>query len=246
MRLWGARKQSAPDHCAFNADLEPDNPMFIVGDIHGRIDLLDKMLANAPNGAQLIFVGDLIDRGEDSANVLIRVRDLCDQGAICLMGNHEQMMLDFIEQPTNCGPHWLRNGGLQTLHSYDVRGITERAGEDELLSARNTLELILPHGMTQWIKGLPLQWSSGNIHVVHAGADPALNMDEQIPHVLQWGIPSFRTKPRSDGQWVVHGHTIVDEGMAESGRISIDTGAYATGVLTGIHITQGNSAFMST
>jgi serine/threonine protein phosphatase 1 len=246
MRLWGARRKSAPDHNAFNAVLEPDSPLFIVGDIHGRIDLLDKILTNVPNGAQLVFVGDLIDRGEDSANVLIRIRDLCDQGAICLMGNHEQMMLDFIEQPTKYGPRWLRNGGLQTLQSYDVRGITERAGKDALLSARDTLELKLPDGMTQWIKRLPLQWSSGNIHVVHASADPALNMDAQIPQVLQWGIPSFWSQPRSDGQWVVHGHTIVDEGMIENGRISIDTGAYATGVLTGIHITQGNAAFMST
>lgn len=246
MRLWGARKRKIPDHHAFTADLEPDKPMFIVGDIHGRIDLLNEMLTMAPNGAQLIFVGDLIDRGEDSANVLLRARALCDQGAIFLMGNHEQMMLDFLEQPTKYGPRWLRNGGLQTLHSYGVGGVTERAGKDELLSARNTLERILPDGMTQWIKGLPLQWSSGNIHVVHAGADPALNMDEQIPHVLQWGIPSFRAHPRSDGQWVVHGHTIVDAGMAENGRISIDTGAYATGVLTGVHITHGNGAFMST
>ena len=82
--------------------------------------------------------------------------------------------------------------------------------------------------------------------MVHAGADPALDMTEQTPHVLLWGTPAFRKRPRSDGQWVVHGHTVVDQGMVDNGRISIDTGAYATGVLTGIHITHSLGVFIFT
>ena len=243
LKRWGAK---APKHAPFRANLEPEIPLFIIGDIHGRIDLLDRLLSSAPEEVQFVFVGDLIDRGEDSAQVLARVRELCTQGAICLMGNHEKMLLDFLERPTECGTRWLRNGGLQTLQSYSVRGVSERASEADLLAARDKLEVAFPDGMARWLRGLPLHYSSGNIHVVHAGADPALDMAGQTPHVLLWGTPTFRAQPRSDGQWVVHGHTIVDQGMIDSGRISIDTGAYATGVLTGIHITHGDSVFIFT
>lgn len=242
LKRWGTK---APEHVPFKANLTPETPLFIIGDIHGRIDLLDRLLSSAPEEVQLVFVGDLIDRGEDSAHVLARVNELCNQGAICLMGNHERMLLDFLERPTECGARWLRNGGLQTLQSYGVRGVTERASEADLLAARDTLEVAFPGGMARWISGLPLHFSSGNIHAVHAGADPALDMAKQTPHVLLWGTPAFRAQPRSDGQWVVHGHTIVGKGMIDQGRISIDTGAYATGVLTGIHITHGESVFVS-
>jgi serine/threonine protein phosphatase 1 len=246
MKFFKRRGVRAQKHAPFKANLLPETPLFIIGDIHGRIDLLDRLLNSAPEDAQLVFVGDLIDRGEDSAQVLTRVKALCTQGAICLMGNHEKMLLDFLERPTESGARWLRNGGLQTLQSYGVRGISDRASEAALLAARDTLEIALPQGMADWLRGLPLHYSNGNIHAVHAGADPALDMAGQTPHVLLWGTPAFRAQPRSDGQWVVHGHTIVDEGMADQGRISIDTGAYATGVLTGIHISHSRCVFIFT
>jgi serine/threonine protein phosphatase 1 len=243
LKRWGVKTKK---HTAFAADLTPEAPLFIIGDIHGRIDLLDRLLASAPENVQLVFVGDLVDRGENSALVLARVRDLCALGAICLMGNHEKMMLDFLNRPTERGPTWLRNGGLQTLQSYGVRGVRERASEADLLVACDKLQVALPDGMARWIEDLPLHYSNGNIHVVHAAADPALDMAEQTPDVLLWGTSAFRERPRSDGQWVVHGHTIVDEGMAKNGRISIDTGAYATGVLTGIYISQSKGEFIFT
>ncbi len=230
----------------FSANLEPHSPLYIIGDVHGRIDLLDRILAAGPQNAQIIFVGDLIDRGEDSSSVLIRVKELCYHGAICLMGNHEKMMLDFLDNPIERGPRWLRYGGLQTLQNYGIRGVSERAREGALLSARDRLEAVLQAGMIDWLKNLPLHWSSGNIHVVHAAADPTIALNSQDSRTLLWGASSFWKQPRTDGQWVVHGHTVVEEAAAQNGRISIDTGAYATNVLTAIHITHGVGEFIST
>ncbi len=241
-----AKAQKPKKTPEFSANLEPDIPLYIIGDIHGRIDLLERILATAPPNTQIVFVGDLIDRGEDSSCVLMRVKELCHQGAICLMGNHEKMMLDFLDNPVERGPRWLRYGGLQTLQNYGVRGVSERAGEGILLSARDRLEAVLQTGMADWLRELPLHWSSGNIHVVHAAADPKVELNSQDPRTLLWGTPSFWKHSRTDAQWVVHGHTVVEEGIVDNGRIAIDTGAYATGVLTAIHITHGIGEFIST
>lgn len=232
--IFGSKEE--PFFAPFTADLRPETPVFVVGDVHGRADLLPALLAKKPNNSQLVFVGDLIDRGDQSAEVLAMVKDLCDNGAICLMGNHERMMLDFIERPTERGPRFMRYGGLQTLQSYSVRGIAERASESELLAARDALIKKMPDGMEQWLRNLPLQWSTGNLHIVHAAAKPELPMNQQIEKNLLWGSRNFTKRPRDDGQWVVHGHTIVENPVVEDGRISIDTGAFATGKLTALDL----------
>ncbi len=245
-KRWMSRSKVEPTYPDFSGALAPEQPLFIIGDVHGRIDLLDQLLAKAPDDAQLILVGDLIDRGDESAQVLNRARDLCAEGAICLMGNHEKMMLDFIKHPIERGPRWLRYGGLQTLQSYGVPGARERAGEDELHFICDGLKTCLSDGMQDWIKTLPLHWHSGNVHVVHAAADPQVDLTKQSSRVLLWGTRAFDEQPRQDGQWVVHGHTIVDEAVCANGRVSIDTGAYATGVLTGAYIQADECTFIST
>jgi serine/threonine protein phosphatase 1 len=235
-KKWVKPKPLELEFPEFTAELNPLVPLFVIGDVHGRIDLLDRMILAVPEDAQLIFVGDLIDRGDNSADVLMRVKECCENGAICLMGNHEKMMLDFFERPTERGPRWLRYGGLQVFQSYGVRGINERSGETDILAARDNLEEVMPDGMLEWVRNLPLYWSSGNVHVVHAAADPAVEMNEQNSRVLLWGTSAFSKRPRTDEQWVIHGHTIIDKAMSKNGRISVDTGAYATGVLSAVYI----------
>jgi serine/threonine protein phosphatase 1 len=93
---------------------------------------------------------------------------------------------------------------------------------------------------------LPLMHETGNVTVVHAGADPAKPLDQQAHRTLTWGHPDFRTTPRRDGQWVLHGHTIVDAPSADQGRIAVDTGAYATGRLTVARVIPGEVSFEST
>ena len=215
---------------------QPDESVFVVGDVHGCADLLDRLLAKCPDTAvHLVFVGDLIDRGEDSAEVLTRVKMLCDASrtTICLKGNHEQMFLDFLENPREGGSRWLNSGGLQTLASFGVGGISAHSDGAELEEAAKRLQDKIAPDLIAWIARLPLIWRSGTLAAVHAAADPDRSLSDQPETALMWGCPRFFDKPRNDAHWIVHGHSIVETPVADRSRISIDTGAYHTSVLTG-------------
>ncbi|GHA58876.1 metallophosphoesterase [Amylibacter ulvae] len=243
-KLFG--QKSAPSvQPAFDAAIQSDEPLFVIGDVHGCDVLLNQLLAKRPDDAQLIFVGDLVDRGPNSAAVLDIVQSECQNGAICLMGNHEKMMLDFLDRPTERGPRWLTFGGLQTMESFGIRGISERASEQELLAARDKLASAMPAGQESWIRDLPTIHHSGNVHVVHAAADPNRAPDDQNARILLWGLDEFHQKTRRDGQWFIYGHTILNDPKIENGRIGIDTGAYATGTLTAVLIRDDQAQFFS-
>ncbi len=240
----------------FDAPIAPDTLFYAVGDIHGRVDLLEPLLEKidadqAVHGAgtppPLVFLGDYVDRGDHSAQVLEKLfalaRDFPDQ-VVCLMGNHERMMLEFLDDPAGRGTRWLRNGGLQTLASYRIGGLGERAGGEELMEACEALEQALPKGMEAWMRALPLRWQSGNICCVHAAMDPHLAPEDQARRTLLWGHPDFFTQAREDGVWAVHGHTIVANPERAGGRIAIDTGAYYSGRLTAAAISAGECRFL--
>jgi serine/threonine protein phosphatase 1 len=210
--------------------LAPVTPFYVIGDIHGRADLLNRALNQLPPSGPIICVGDYVDRGENSAEVLRLLHDRSD--IQCLKGNHEEMLLKFLEDPESQGSRWLRYGGLQTLASFGVSGVTETSDSYRFLEARDALAAAMGSELINWIRALPLSFSSGNIVVVHAAADPKTAPQDQQQRHLLWGHPEFEKTPRQDGIWIVHGHTIVDSATASNGRIAIDTGAYATGKLT--------------
>lgn len=228
----------------------PARPVCMVGDIHGRADLLDRLLeiiAAESGDPVLIFAGDYIDRGPDSAAVLERLAGL---GAVCLMGNHERMLLDFLDAPAQAGVRWLGNGGAETLASFGVgqrgggRSGASSAG-DRLAGLAAALRAALPPGQEAWLRGLPLWWQGEGLGVVHAGADPDLPLERQTETALLWGHRGFH-RPRADGLWIAHGHVIVEEPRAEAGRIAVDTGAWRTGRLTGAWIAGGAVRFLQT
>ncbi|MBL4813131.1 MAG: metallophosphoesterase [Rhodobacteraceae bacterium] len=217
----------------FTAELRPGEKLAVIGDVHGctteLVALLDTLKSEAPEH-QIVFVGDYVDRGEDSAGVLALLFEQPD--FICLMGNHEVMCLEFLDQPEDRGRRWLRNGGLQTLSSYGIGNISDIASPDKLLAARDALAAAMGAPLIAWMRDLPYQWKSGNICITHAGADPDLAMYQQAQRSLIWGHPKFTTRARGDGLWVVHGHVIQPEASAIDGRIGVDTGAFATGRLS--------------
>ncbi len=254
----GAASQSAPRGPVVFDPPQPDRPVYVVGDIHGRIDLLDRLLAlietdaatlGHPAAPMLVLVGDYIDRGDDSAAVLSRAFALQTErpdSVVCLLGNHEKMMLDFIDTPAR-GPRWLRNGGLQTLMSLGLGGVLADGMSDEELAALSVdLHRALPDGIEDWLRGLPLVWNSGNLWVTHAGADPSVAMPDQTRRVMLWGHRDFDAVPRQDGQWVAHGHFVFDTPSAKDGRIATDTGGVYTGRLTAARIVPGAVSFLST
>lgn len=228
---------------------QPDAPFYAVGDIHGRIDLLDRLLAKMNPAHPIVFVGDYVDRGENSAKVLARLVELqADpiRTVYCLKGNHEDMLLGFLDDPEKRGKAWLRSGGLQTLASFGVSGLAKATTDDGIKLVANALRVAMGAELIDWLRGLPVYWVNGMVTVVHAGADPAESIEAQSPRNLIWGHRDFHSSPRKDGIWVVHGHRIVDDPVCANGIISIDTGAYATGRLTAALIEPGKVEFNST
>lgn len=237
---------ATPGRPAFDAVLAPAERLAVIGDVHGcdrlLLSLLNRLGALDLPPDRLVFTGDLIDRGENSATVLSVVYGLhrrLGEGLVALRGNHEQMMLDFLDSPVDMAARWLRYGGLQTLASFGVSGATETMDKARAVLVRDKLAETLGPTLIDWLWDRPTLYSTGNVHVVHAGADPALPIDRQSAHTLVWGHPDFLRRERRDGQWIIHGHTVVDTVEARGGRIGVDTGAYATGRLSAAVIEPG-------
>ncbi len=227
---------------AFSAPA-PENPICVIGDVHGCIAQLEELLKEIPQDHRTILVGDYIDRGEHSAEVLQLISE--HSGFTCLMGNHEDMLLHFLDDPEKGGPRWLRYGGMQTLASFRVRGVRPEMNKGELQDCRDQLHEVMGDDLIQWLNSLKTHELSGNVLVAHAGADPLSPPGLQPEETLVWGHPGFQTVDRRDGIWVVHGHTIVKKAAARRGRIAIDTGAFATGVLSAVCLDGTEPRFIS-
>ncbi len=232
---------------SFDTPISPDQPFVAIGDVHGRMDLLTRLLDDCPAGFRRIFVGDYVDRGPQSAEVLHLVHHLAaTEDTVCLLGNHERMLLDFLDAPERCGSRWLTFGGLQTLESFGIAVSRPKPDKHELIALAQTLKDALSPTVLAWLRACPLSWQSGNVAVVHAAADPRAPIAHQVEDTLLWGHADFRRKHRNDGVWVLHGHTIVDVAKARNGVVSIDTGAYATNRLTAAIVTRGDVEFLTT
>ena len=230
----------------FDAPVRPDRPFFAVGDIHGGLEPLERLLDRLDAIVEtepVICVGDYVDRGPQSAAVVERLYDLTQAHPdrfVCLRGNHEDMLLSFLDDPDDAGPRWLRHGGLQTLESYRVT-----LPDGSMAAARDSLAERIGETRIDWLRTLPTVWRSGNVAVTHAGADPSRPVETQDAANRVWGHPDFLTRTRDDGVWVVYGHVVVAEAHSTAGRIAIDTGAYATGRLTAARIDQTGVRFLA-
>lgn len=190
---------------------------YAIGDVHGRLDLLQLLLLeiehDSPEGGTVVFLGDYVDRGPDSKGVL----DLLMAGPsdprwrwITLMGNHEDMMNVALEEPmkmTNAGGMWLVNGGHATLVSF---------GDADVEPYR------------AWMQRLPVLHYDGYRVFVHAGVDPTRPLDDQSENYVLWA----RDQMDHPNAYVVHGHTPNPRGpVIGTGRVNMDTLAYKTGRL---------------
>ncbi|MEV8467145.1 metallophosphoesterase family protein [Fluviibacterium sp. DFM31] len=221
----------------------PARPAYVVGDVHGCANLLATLLtaieddrtARGWSDTDLVLVGDYVDRGPDSRDVLADLRARQSQApdrVHCLCGNHEAMMLDFLTDPVSAGPTWLNNGGRETLLSFGVTVARRLPDLEALVELAVAARAAIPATVTDWVRGLPLLWRSGDLVAVHAGLHPDRTPEDQAEVDMLWEPPLFRQAARQDGLWVVHGHRITVPPVAEAGRISVDTGAFAYGVLS--------------
>lgn len=220
------------------ASTPAETRIYAVGDIHGRVDLLaettdliDEDLARRPVAyAVEIYLGDYVDRGADSKGVidLLSTR-LVQNNAICLRGNHEELLERFLNH-SDVLESWLKLGGLQTLASYGIHLRPDRSETPEALQAR--FRRAFPRSHTLFLKCLKPWICCGDYLFVHAGIRPRVPFDRQTMHDLLWIRDEFLNSAHHHGKCIVHGHTPVPHPDLRPNRINIDTGAWQTGTLT--------------
>ena len=242
----GLLKQGGPPRTTAEpiAATAPGERIYAIGDVHGRFDLLSALMRKleahsralpSSDSLHVILLGDLVDRGPDSAAVLdlaYRAQQRSD-GLITLLGNHEEMMLKTIDGVPGSLPAWMRVGGDATLRSF---GIAPPASD---VDPRRVAELIrskMPPKLLNWLRSLPLVARSGDYLFCHAGVRPGVPIKRQNRADLLWIRGEFLQDESDHGVTVVHGHSIANAVEVRANRIGIDTGAYSSGVLTGLYL----------
>jgi serine/threonine protein phosphatase 1 len=200
--------------------------LFIVGDIHGCLDPLKRMMDKIdwrPEEDGLIFLGDYIDRGVDSKGVVDYIIEISNSSPLvqCLMGNHENILLDFL---SSGDPRLLLlNGGITTLESYQV----EEKGEKEAL---------IPQEHVAFFESLFLYIELDEYYVVHAGFRPGVEVEKQATEDLIWIREPFIFSDYDFGKKVIFGHTPLAEPLVMDNKIGLDTGAVYGNKLTCLEI----------
>lgn len=239
----------APGRNRLVADTQP-NAIYAIGDVHGCHDLLkaledtiQKDAADIPGEKWIVNLGDYVDRGPKSAQVLDYLRAKPPKGfrRICLAGNHEDAMLTAIRNPQLI-PRWLSFGGNETMQSYGVSQKQLDTLSGGKRSAGQVLEAFVPEEHVQFLESLAVSLSAPNAFFVHAGVRPGIAFADQTDTDMLWIRDEFLNWTEGHGAVVVHGHSPVDDPFLSSHRINVDTGAFATGVLTAVRIDAGGTA----
>ena len=229
--------------------------LYAIGDIHGRFDLLARLLALIVTDAasypetpkQLIFLGDYIDRGSDSRSVMrCLIEDLPkDFTPFFLRGNHEQVLLDFLAGDDAILESWLYFGGTATLASYGLNLYGQRTLSSA--SVREQAKEKIPASHLDFLKQTLMNYAVGSYYFVHAGIRPGVPLAQQSDQDKLWIRQEFLSSKADHGKMIIHGHTISSHGPdIHPNRIGIDTGAYATGKLTCLVVQDSQQSFLST
>ena len=226
--------------------------LYVIGDIHGRLDLLDQLIEairrdvdEHGNDSLTVTLGDYIDRGPNSRGVIERLLANPFPGRfVALKGNHEALLESFLDEPT-IGSQWRHLGGLETLHSFGVPVAS-------LMVARNydqaaeQLRTALSQEHTSFLASLKTSLIVDQYFLCHAGVRPGIPLERQSEEDLLWIRDEFLNSRIDFGKIVVHGHTPVEEPEVLSNRINIDTGAFATGRLTCVVLEGESHRFINT
>lgn len=233
-KLWGSKKQTA------KALLPENTRVYCIGDIHGCYDLLQTLMTHIKEDAEnfsgriiIIYLGDFIDRGRFSKEVIDFILNdkLANVEYIYLRGNHEQTLLDFLQEES-VARSWLAYGGLATLASYNVHLTKIPSKVDDFLNLQRQLRDNLPASHYRFFSETRLYYTIGEYFFVHAGINPFYSLAKQRPEEMLWIRDEFLYYNKPYEKIIVHGHTITDSPVLFDYRIGIDTGAFASGILT--------------
>ena len=228
--------------------------LYAIGDVHGRLDLVDDLLgrieddiADRPvDTAAVVFLGDLIDRGPDSAGVIERLQSLKHFPArmLFLLGNHEEFLLRALAGEAGVAHDWLGFGGDACAESYGIAPSALQAMDEQRIA--EILRAAIPETHVAFLKTFGDTFAFGDYLLVHAGIRPGVAIEQQQPRDLRWIRQPFLSDAHDHGCMVIHGHTISDGIDHRTNRIGIDTGAYRTGVLTAAVIEEHDLRFLAT
>ena len=247
-RMFAGARPTAP------ARVPDGTVVYAIGDVHGRDDLLAQILhaihedATATSDhATVVFLGDYVDRGPGSRAVIDQLIGASDDDTIAwrfLRGNHDQSVLDFLRNPMT-GMAWTDFGGRETLESYGVSA-PPGANSEAWRAAAADFATALPLEHLNFFEELEPSCEIGDYFFVHAGVRPGVPLDRQSPRDLLWIREPFLSDPAPLPKVVVHGHTVTPQVHVDDRRIGIDTGAYASGVLTALRLCGDEGAVIQT
>lgn len=221
--------------------------VYAVGDVHGRLDLLGPLLRDIAEDALatrpaerplLVMLGDYVDRGPDSKGVVDLLLEMKAYARIetrTLKGNHEEALLKFLDDPP-FGGVWMDNGGGPALVSYGVQPPATRTDPEAWLETRDEFAAALPPAHRAFYENLELILTVGDYAFAHAGVRPGVAIEHQVERDLLWIRQEFLQATGPFGKVIVHGHTPSEEAQLTKHRLGVDTGAYATGVLTAVRL----------
>lgn len=224
-----------------------------IGDIHGRWDLLEALIKAVeeqvtagpaiPN--HLVFLGDVIDRGPDSRRVVdfLRSAQINSPRVHVLLGNHEQALLHAIEGDAHAQRMWLEHGAASTLRSFGT-GLPLADEDSYAFGAR--VAAAVGADTIDWLRDLPLSFSLGGYFFCHAGVRPGRALGKQSVEDLLWIRDAFLESEKRHGAVIVHGHSVSDEVEVRHNRIGVDTGAYRTGKLSAVILSDTGNWRIST
>lgn len=222
------------------AAVPPGQRLYAIGDIHGRLDLFRTMIeridaddaARDPAETTVILLGDLVDRGPDSAGVIDAARTWGRQRRVRLVqGNHEEMFLRSFDDDETLR-HFLRYGGRETLASYTIP--PDACDHATMAELRRMMATGVPAADIAFLQAMEERVHIGDYLFVHAGIRPGVPIAEQTGSDMRWIRGEFLQDRSVREFMVVHGHTIVDEPEFTPNRIGLDTGAFQSGRLTAI------------
>jgi serine/threonine protein phosphatase 1 len=228
------------------ATLPSGQRIYAIGDIHGCLDRLVSLheqiaedIAERPvDQVTLVHLGDYVDRGTDSAQVIDWLIDgppVPTDTVVNLMGNHEHMMLAALDGADRDAPmHWLANGGADSLMSWGI----QRSAPPSTWVAH------IPEAHLTFLRELDINHRIGPYLFVHAGVKPGVPLDQQTRHDMMWIRDPFLTSKADFGAIVVHGHTPKRAPIVMPNRIAIDTGAVLGGALTAVMLEDDRLAFL--
>jgi serine/threonine protein phosphatase 1 len=228
--------------------------VYAIGDIHGRLDLLDTLIdridfdndRRGPARTTLVFLGDLADRGPDSKGVIERLMQFARSARSCvfLAGNHEELLIRVWEGDRPLASTFNRAGGRETLMSYGISGDTYDGWD--LGEVTDATARLVPVEHIDFLRGFVNWHQIGDYLFVHAGIRPGIEIEDQDVIDLRWIRGDFVRSDVDHGVMVIHGHTITDDVDEQANRIGIDTGAYASGVLTAIGLEGSERWYLQT